>query len=156
MSSDDASGAVLVGQVFLSRVTLADNAVEWSRLVRQVSAARRQAMQPISCCVVLDPNAELPSQDRREDVLRATLALLNYCRNLTFVVSGNSLHTTLLRSALRAAITHGGQAPRVRVVEDFDSAMRLAADPELCVPDIRRAAEQAGVFSPPSPEGGNA
>ena|SRR5260221_5998013 len=147
VSADAVSGAVLVGRVFLSRAFKSDSAAELSRVLRQVASARQQAGRPLLCLMVVDPEAEIPSEAGRAAIQRTTLSLLNYCESLTLIVEGNGLEQSLLRTVLRGMATSGGKSLRLRVVEHLEAAARLADDPELVLSKLERLGREAGVWS---------
>ena len=147
--SGDTSGAVLLGRVFLSRAFKNESAGDLSRVLRQVASARREAGRPILCFMVVDPEAEVPSEAGRAVMQRATLSLLNYCESLTLVVEGNELKRTLLRTVYRGMATLGGQSLRIRVVDHLEAAARLAGEPELELPELERRGREAGVWDLP-------
>ncbi len=148
MSAEAVSGAVLVGRVFLVRAFKTENAGDLSRVIRQVTSARREAGRPILCFMIVDPEAELPTDAGREAMQRTTLSLLNYCESVTLIIEGNELRQTLLRTVLRGmATTLGGQPTRVRVVEQLQAAARLAGETELMLAQLIRLGREAGVWS---------
>jgi hypothetical protein len=147
VSPDTTSGAVLLGRVFLSRAFKSQSAGDWSRVLRQVASARREASRPILCFMVVDPDAEVPLEADRVAMQRAMASLLNYCESLTLVVAGNELKRSLLRTVLRGMATQGGQ--RIKVVDHLEAAARLAGEPELELPELERRGREAGVWDAP-------
>jgi hypothetical protein len=143
------SGAVLVGRVFLSRGFSDESEADLSRLLRQVATARREVGRPIVCFMIVDPNAEVPSEAGRAAMQRTSVSLLNYCESLTLIVEGNSLERTLLRAILRGMVMLGKQTPRIRVVDQLEAAARLVAEPELELHELERRGRSAGVWSAP-------
>jgi hypothetical protein len=133
-----------VGRVLLLRAFKSDSASGLSRVLRHVTSARRAAGRPIVCFMIVDPEAEVPSDAGRAALQRTTLSLLDYCESLTLIVEGSALHQTLLRASLRGmASTPGVQASRVRVVEDLQMAAKMAAEPGLMLQDlVRRGSDQ--------------
>jgi hypothetical protein len=150
VSGDTTSGAVLLGRVFLSRAFKSESAGDLSRVLRQVAGARREAGRPILCFMIVDPDAEVPSEAGRQTLHRATVSLLNYCESLTLVVEGDALKRTLIRTVLRGMATLGGNSLRIRVVDHLEAAARLAGEPELELPELQRRGLEAGVWDLPS------
>jgi len=138
---------VLVGRVLLSRGFQSDSEVDLSRVLRVVANARREAGRPIVCFMVVDPDADVPSEAGRAAMQRASVSLLNYCESLTLIVEGNELKTTLLRTVLRGMATIGQKALRIRVVDQLEAALRIAAEPEVVLDELERRGREAGVWS---------
>jgi hypothetical protein len=152
------SGAVLVGRVFLSRAFAGESPAELLRAVRLASMARRDARQPIICFIVVDRDAELPSEEARAALRRAAQSLLGYCEFLAFIVEGAEVRQTLLRSMLRSMTTGVGSQPsRVRVVDSLEAAARTTGGAELLSEELLREGRRAGVLSFPEalPRSGN-
>jgi hypothetical protein len=157
VSDDTGSAGVRVGRVFCARALGGVDRADLSRLVRQVAGARREAGRAILCWLLVDPSADVPSAEQRAELGRATSALLGYCEALTLIIGGNSLQTSLLRSALRSIVTQGGHTLRVRIVDDFEAAFRSAVEPGAGLVDLEQAARRGGILrslssSPPQPE----
>lgn len=141
---------MLLGRVLLSRGFKGESEADLSRVVRLVAGARREAGRPIVCFMVVDADAEVPSEAGRAALQRASVSLLNYCESLTLIVEGNELKRTLLRTVLRG-MAPLGQAPlRIRVVDQLEAAARIAADPELALDELERRGRKAGVWSVPA------
>jgi hypothetical protein len=143
------SGAVLVGRVLLSRGFSDEREADLSRLLRQVAAARREVGRPIVCFMIVDSDAEVPSEAGRAAMQRASVSLLNYCESLTLIVEGNGLKRTLLRTVFRGMVMLGKQTLRIRVVDQLEAAARLVAEPELELQELERRGRSAGVWSAP-------
>lgn len=143
------SGAVLVGRVLLSRGFSDDREADLSRLLRQVATARREVGRPIVCFMIVDSDAEVPSEAGRAAMQRASVSLLNYCESLTLIVEGNGLKRTLLRTVFRGMVMLGKQTLRIRVVDQLEAAARLVAEPELELQELERRGRSAGVWSAP-------
>ena len=139
-----------MGRVLLLGGFKSESASGLSRALRHVTSARRTASRQIVCFMIVDPEAELPSEAGREALQRTTVSLLEYCESLTLIVEGNELRQTLLRAVLRGMATPGGQSSRVRVVEDLRVAARLAAEPDLVLPELVRRGREAGVWPSPA------
>lgn len=143
------SGAVLLGRVLLSRGFKGASEGDLSRLIRLVAHARREAGRSIVCFMIVDPDAEMPSEATGAAMQRASVSLLNYCESLTLIVEGNELKSILLRASLRGMATLGGNTLRIRVVDQLETAVRLAGDPELVLQELERRGRNAGVWSAP-------
>lgn len=137
--------SLVQGRVLLSRVVGGGNA-DLSRLLRLAAEARRTLGRPILLWAVIDQNAELPPASAQEALQRTTTSLLNYCDSVTLIVPGSDIHQTLARSTWRGMATLVSRAGRVRVVEDFSGAAKVAADPELVTSELERAARDAGIL----------
>lgn len=144
------SGAVLVGRVLLSRGFSDESEAALSRMLRQVASARREAGRPIVCFMIVDPDAEVPSEAGRAAMQRASVLLLNHCESLTLIVEGNGLERTLLRAVFRGMVMLGKQSLRIRVVDQLEAAARLVAEPELELRELERRGRSAGVWSAPT------
>jgi hypothetical protein len=144
---EENSGAVLLGRVFLARGFKGESEGDLSRLLRLVANARREAGRPIVCFMVVDPDAEVPSEAARAAMQRASVSLLNYCESLTLIVEGNELKRTLTRTVLRGMATLGQKTLRIRVVDQLKEAARLAGDPELVLQELERRGRDVGVWS---------
>lgn len=153
LSAEANPGAVLVGRVFLSRAFAGESPAELLRAVRLASMARRDAGQPIICFIVVDRDAEPPSEEARAALRRATQSLLGYCEFLAFIVEGAEVRQTLLRSMLRSMTTGlGGQPSRVRVVDSLEAAARSTGGTNLISEELLRQGRRAGVL--PFPDSG--
>ncbi len=137
----------LVGRVLLWRSFGPESLNDLSRLLRRVADARRRLPSLLSLWWLVEADGGIPSGDTQAAMLRTLISLFNHCESVTFVVRGDGIKASLLRSVLRSMATGSAHGPRARVVEDL-AAARASTEPGLDFTELERAMQALGFGSP--------